>query len=155
MKTFKDNMGQVWTFQLSLGKVRKIREQIGLDVLNPRHYMQILDSLTDRLTYVCLLCEKQAKEFEVGVDEFEERLMGDGFSDAASNALLEETKDFFLKLGQRGMARLAEKSIESLRLGQERIQRLIKTGHFDSLLTGEENQIPTESPSSDGSGSQS
>lgn len=155
MKSFKDNMEQTWKLQLTLGRVRKIRERIGLDVLNPRHYMQILDSLTDRLTYVCLLCEDQAKEYEIDADEFEERLMGEGFADAASMAFLEETKDFFQRLGQHGMARLAEKAIASLRAGQQRIRKMIETGHFDSLIDEVTSPTETPLPSSDGNGSES
>lgn len=145
-------MDQQWNLQLTLGRVRKIREKIGLDVLNPRHYMQILDSLTDRLTFVCLLCEDQAREYEIDADEFEERLMGDGFSDAASLSFLEETKDFFLRLGQHGMARLAERSIQAMKSGQERLSRLLQTGHFDSLLDQATTATDIERPVSDGSG---
>ena len=65
MSTFKDNMHQDWTVSLTLGKVRTLREKLGLDLLNPSHYLQVLSSLTDRMAFVFLLCEDQAKEFEV------------------------------------------------------------------------------------------
>jgi hypothetical protein len=127
--------------------------------LNPQHYARILDSLTDRLTYVCLLCEDQAKELEVDVDEFEDRLMGEGYADAASMAFLEESHDFFRRLGQKGPARLAELAIRNMKQGRENLEVLLNTGRFDSLLQMTEpeaiDDALNESAENDGSSSPS
>jgi hypothetical protein len=141
MKSFKDAEGQTWNLSLTLGKVRQLREKLGLDLLNPSHYLQILNSLTDRLAFCFLLVEDQAKVIGVDADSFEERLYGPGVSIAASHAFLEETQNFFQKLGQTSMEALARKSIESMKSGQARIDEMISTGQFDSMLDKAEEEI--------------
>jgi len=155
MKSFKDSQGQPWHLSLSLAKIRQMREKLGLDILNPTHYLQILNSLTDRLAFCFLLVEPQAKELQVDIDAFEERLYGDGVSTAASLAFLEETELFFQKLGQKALAALAKKSIESMKSGQARIDEMIATGQFDSLLDQAEEEMQKMLQVSAGSGSPS
>ncbi|QDV44368.1 hypothetical protein Enr13x_42330 [Stieleria neptunia] len=160
MKTFKDNMGQQWTVALSLQRVRAIRERIGIDLFHPTQYQYLISSLTERLTYLFLLCEEQAKEASIGADEFEQRLYGDGFADQASIALLAETENFFQKLGQTAMAILARKQIESIKAGQERLLELIDSGEFERQLDEGTAAVlsmipePTKPQPSSGSGSQ-
>jgi len=153
MRSFKDKEGQSWHIVLSLGKTRQLREKLGLDLLNPTHYLQILNSLTDRLAFCFLLVEQQAKELNIDADEFEERLYGEGIATAASEAFLEETQLFFQKLGQNAMEALAKKSIESMRSGKARIDQMISTGQFDSLLDKAEDEMMKMLQLSDGSGS--
>ncbi|GAB5513516.1 hypothetical protein [Rhodopirellula baltica] len=163
MKTFSDSRGQIWNLSLTLGKVRKVRDALGLDLLNPNHYQQILSSLTDRLAYVFLLCEEQAKGLDIDADEFEKRIYGK--TSEASHALLGESAAFFRKLGpdQEPMALLAEKSVESMKAGSARLKEMKSTGQLDSLFGQMETAMdeliqqtaPPKSPVSDGSGSQS
>lgn len=134
MKTFTDNQGQIWTLILTLGKTRKMRESLGLDILNPNHYLQILASLTDRLAFTFLLVEQQANDLRIDADDFEERLYGEGFADKASLAFLGETEVFFQKLGQSAMTRLANRSIETMKSGQTRLNEIIASGQLDSLM---------------------
>jgi hypothetical protein len=152
MKTFKDNEGQIWNLSLTLGKTRKLREKLGLDLLNPNHYLQILNSLTDRLAFAFLLVEDQAKAIGVDADAFEERLYGDMFSTEASLAFLEETESFFLKLGQKALATLAKKSIQSMKSGQAKVDEMIASGQFDSLLDQAEAEMQKMFAANAGSG---
>jgi hypothetical protein len=153
MKTFTDNQGEIWNLTLSLAKIRKMRESLGLDILNPTHYLQIMSSLTDRLAFAYLLCEEQAKRIEVSIDQFEERLYGDGFANKASLAFLGETELFFQKLGQAAMASLAKRTIESMKAGQTRLDEMIASGQFDSLLNQAESEMASLLQPSDGAGS--
>lgn len=163
MKTFSDNRGQIWNLSLTLGKVRKVRDALGLDLLNPNHYQQILSSLTDRLAYAFLLCEEQAKGLDIDADEFEGRIYGK--TSEASHALLGESASFFRLLGpdQEPMALLAEKSIESMKAGSARLKEMKSTGQLDSLFGQMETAMdeliqrtaPPKLPENDGSGLQS
>lgn len=155
MKTFTDNQGEIWNLTLSLAKIRKMRESLGLDILNPTHYLQIMSSLTDRLAFTFLMCEEQARRIEVSADQFEERLYGEGFANKASLAFLGETELFFQKLGQSAMASLAKKTIESMKAGQIRLDEMIASGQFDSLLNQAESEMENLLQQSDGVGSQS
>ena len=146
-------MHQQWNLSLTLGKVRNLRDKLGLDLLNPQHHLQVLNSLTDRMAFVFLLCESQAKEYEIDVDEFEERLMGDGFADDASVAFLEELSDFFQRLGQVGLAKITQRSIKTMKAGKERMTQMIANGHFDSLLDTVEKEMAQLLQENAGSGS--
>ena len=119
--------------------------------------MQILNSLTDRLTFCFLLCEEQAKRISIDADEFEERLYGDGIATEASTAFLSETEVFFRKLGQTAMAEIGKKSIQSMTTAQETMAEMVSTGQLDSLLDlafQESNQV-AQLATDDGAGSQS
>ena len=96
-----------------------------------------MQSLTERIAYVFVLCQDQATELEIDEDEFEARLMGDDICDGASDALLEELTDFFLRCGQKAKARLTAKHLASLKRGRETVDRLIETGQIDSALDQE------------------
>ncbi|MCM2369643.1 hypothetical protein [Aporhodopirellula aestuarii] len=155
MKSFKDNQGQSWTLSLTLAKVRQCRTKLGLDLLNPQHYMQVLHSLTDRLTFCFLLCEEQAKDLKLSVDEFEERLYGEGISQGAGDAFLSECEHFFCRLGQTTQAELTRKSLESMIASRQNLSEMQKTGQLDSLFTEAEEAIQKLLQPSDGAGSQS
>ncbi|MEO1530388.1 MAG: hypothetical protein AAFX06_33790 [Planctomycetota bacterium] len=156
-KTFRDNLNDEWVISLTLSKARSLRDQLGTDVLNPEQYASLLGSPLDRLAFVFVLCSDQAKERGLDVDTFEERLYGDGFADAASVALLEETEDFFRRLGQNSLAILAEKSVASMKAGQERMAKAIQSGAYERVLDAAQAEmdkmIPAELRGTDGNGS--
>lgn len=114
--------------------------------------MQVLASLTERLTFVFLLCEKEADEQEIGADEFESRLYGDGVANEASFAFLAECEAFFRRLGQVAMAEMTKNSIATMRSGQARLDQMVKDGQLDSLLAKAEGEMEAMLRSSDGVG---
>lgn len=154
MKKFRDNLNQDWVIELTLGEVRRLRGLLGLDLFHPQHHLQVLHSLTDRIAFVCLLCEKQRDEYEISIDEFEERLTGQGFAHNASIAFLEELSDFFRRYGQEAQARLNERSLKVMREGNERITTMTTNGEFDSLLDSAETELERLLRSNAGNGSQ-
>lgn len=153
METFKDNQGKAWNIALTLGKVRTLREKLGLDLLEQTHHIQVLGSLTDRIAFVFLLVEDQATEEGVDADAFEERLYGGDYATQASLAFLDELESFFQKLGLTVQARLTRTSIESMKKGQARLADLLESGRVDSILKEAETEI--EAMVSDGNTSQS
>ena len=134
MHSFKDNEGQTWNVALSTGKVKQLSEKIGLDLLNGKHHLQVLNSLTDRLMIVFLLVEEQAKDRGMDADDFELRLYGDGYANAASIAFLRELEVFSQQLGQTVQARLTASSIQAMKKAQKRLDSLLKSGKVDSLF---------------------
>lgn len=114
--------------------------------------MQVLASLTERLTFVFLLCEEDAKEQEITVDDFESRLYGEKIANEASYAFLAECEAFFRRLGQIAMAEMTKNSIASMRSGQARLDKMIEDGQLDSLLAKAEGEMEKMLQSSDGVG---
>ncbi|QDT07794.1 hypothetical protein K227x_62220 [Rubripirellula lacrimiformis] len=155
MKTFKDNQGHEWNLALSLASVRKHRQTLGLDLFNHEHHRQVMESLVDRLAFCFLLVEEQAKAIEVSVDQFEERLYGDGFSTEAGVAFLEELADFYQKLGQKAFAMLTTIAIKAIRAGETRMQDLESSGQITSLISQAEDEVERMFQESAGNGSPS
>lgn len=114
-----------------------------------------MDSLTDRLAFCFLLCESQANSLDVSIDDFEERLYGDGFATEAGLAFLEELTDFYQKLGQKAFAMLTRIAINAIRAGVERVQDMESNGQIDSLIAQAQVEVETKLQESDGNGSQS
>lgn len=130
MQTFKDSEGAVWSLSLTIGKIRQMKEILNLDLLNHNHFLKMLESLTDRLSFVYLLCKSQADERKLNIDEFEERLYGENVSYDASDAFLKECESFFQKLGTRGQQALAEMALKSMAAGRANTAQLIDSGQF-------------------------
>lgn len=134
MQSFKDAEGRSWNIALTIGKVRQLREKLGLDLLDTQHHLQVINSLTDRLAFVFLLVEDQAKDDGLSPEELELRFYGEGIASAASIAFLKELENFFQRLGQTVLARLTASSIEAMNKAQVRLDDLLKSGKVDSLL---------------------
>jgi hypothetical protein len=135
VKSFKDNQGQQWNLALSLTKIRRMREKLGLELLNPEHFLKVCTSVTDQMAFCFLLVEDQAKSLGLNdPDQFEERLYGEGVSTAACFALLEETELFSQKLGQKALAALAKKMIEIMKAGNANLDHMLATGQLDLLM---------------------
>lgn len=153
MQTFKDNMNQEWGLTLTLGAVRSIRDRIGLDLLNAQDQIRALGSLTDRLTIVFLLCETQAKDYEVSTDDFEERLMGGDYVQQASEALLTELANFYQRLGQTAQEKLTRRNLAAITKAQGELARMISSGDFDTILDQAEQELTTTATVGPGSSS--
>lgn len=153
MRTFKDNLNQQWSIELTLGKIHSLRERLHLDLFRTDHYLQMLNSLTDRITFVFVLCEEQAKRLEVSPEEFENRLKGDGYLHQASLAFLGETERLFQEYGMEAQAMMARKAIESMKANQNRLSELLTSGEFSSALDSLTSAIMPSVPTADGNGS--
>lgn len=108
--------------------------------------------MTERLTFVFLLCEDEAKEQDLNADQFEMRLYGEKVADEASFAFLAECEAFFRRLGQVAMAEMTKNSIATMRSGQARLDQMVKDGELDSLLAKAENEVEKMLQPSGGAG---
>ena len=105
MRTFKDNAGRTWSVTLNVLQMKRIRAQLGIDLVN----VIALDSggkvktdLVDRIASdPCLLVDilwvcvgDEAKAAGVTDEEFGRSLAGDSI-DEATAAFLDELVDFF------------------------------------------------------------
>lgn len=155
MQSFKDNEGQTWNVSLTIGKVRQLREKLGLDLLDTQHHLQVMNSLTDRLAFVFLLVEEQAKDRGIDAEALELRFYGEGVASAASMSFLKELESFFQRLGQTVQARLTASSIEAMGKAQQRLEDLLKSGKVDSLLEQATKEMEEMMLGDDGNGSPS
>ena len=134
MQTFKDNKNRKWVIDLTIAKVRRLRDALGLDLMNPQHYVSVLQSLTDQLSFVFLLVEHEAKEEGIDADGFERRLQGEGIATGASLAFLNELAVFFRKFDLEAFAKMADNSIRMRKKAQASFNEMIASGRFDSAM---------------------
>ena len=105
MKTFTDNKDRVWEVELNIRQMKRVRDVLGIDLVNVISANKDGTVSTDTLERVAndpillvdilwVLCEGQAKPAGVTDDDFGSSLAGDSISDA-TRAFLDELVDFF------------------------------------------------------------
>ena len=123
MHSFKDNAGNSWDVEITIGSVKRVRSLLDVDLLN-------LDSgdppLLTRLGEIELLCDvifallkPQADERNITDEEWAAGMGGEAIL-SAQGAFYAELADFFLGLGQKHLAtavttqkRMVEAAVEA------------------------------------------
>ena len=105
MKAFTDNAGRLWEIELNVRQMKRVRDRLGVDLVNVISAGEDGSVATDTLDRVAndpillcdilwVLCEGQAKAAGVTDDDFGSSLAGDSISEA-TRAFLDELVDFF------------------------------------------------------------
>ena len=105
MKTFTDNKDRVWEVELNIRQMKRVRDVLGIDLVNVISANKDGTVSTDTLERVAndpillvdilwVLCEGQAKPAGVTDDDFGSSLAGDSIEEA-TRAFLDELVDFF------------------------------------------------------------
>ena len=105
MRQFTDTKERVWDVELNVRQMKRVRDVLGIDLVNVIQAVRDGTVATDTLDRVAndpillvdilwVLCEGQAKAAGVTVDDFGSSLAGDSISDA-TRAFLDELVDFF------------------------------------------------------------
>ena len=104
MKTFADNTGRVWEVELNIRQMKRVRDILGIDLVNVISAGKDGSVSTDTLERVAndpillvdilwVLCENQAKPSGVTDEDFGSSLAGESIEDA-TRAFLDELVDF-------------------------------------------------------------
>ena len=105
MRQFTDTKERVWDVELNVRQMKRVRDVLGIDLVNVIQAGKDGAVATDTLDRVAndpillvdilwVLCEGQAKAAGVTDDDFGSSLAGDSISDA-TRAFLDELVDFF------------------------------------------------------------
>ena len=105
MKTFTDSKGRIWEVELNIRQMKRVRDTLGIDLVNVISANKDGSVSTDTLERVAndpillvdilwVLCEGQAKPAGVTDDDFGSSLAGDSIEEA-TRAFLDELVDFF------------------------------------------------------------
>jgi len=168
MHQFKDSESTQWQLSVTLGSAKRVRELLGVDLLNPDQ--PVKDGAADRPLITCLdtdllmlcdvlyaLCKPQADEREVTDEQFGARLGGDAIL-AAHHALFAEMADFFRGAGRRDLVTLITKQMAIVEAGITAAENKINQLDTDQLVAEAMDLIPggggklsTSSPASSGS----
>ena len=105
MKTFSDNKDRVWEVELNIRQMKRVRDTLGIDLINVISANKDGSVSTDTLERVAndpillvdilwVLCEGQAKPAGVTDEDFGSSLAGESIEEA-TRAFLDELVDFF------------------------------------------------------------
>ena len=144
MKTFTDAAGRTWTISLNLGTALKVKDALGVDLLQPEQgEPPLLTRLgTDELLLGQVLCCLLGDQFEVHkVTEADVRAGFDGQTLlAAQTAFYEELVDFFRSRGRTDRARAVETQgrviTEAVKAIEAKIEALDIEGTIRGALSG-------------------
>ena len=98
MKAFTDNAGRLWEIELNVRQMKRVRDRLGVDLVNVISAGEDGSVATDTLDRVAndpillcdilwVLCEGQAKTAGVTDDDFGSSLAGDSISEATRAAV--------------------------------------------------------------------
>ena len=108
---FDDKAGRRWHLRVDVGRARKVRQELSIDLLSRDTEKTILELANDPIDLVSILwilVEKQAGEAGIESDEFFEALTDDAI-EAATFAFLHALIDFFPTPRQDALRRIVRK----------------------------------------------
>lgn len=147
MKTFKDELGQEWELDIKVGTLLAIKEQLGIDLLDAPGEMPTSLEKCVEILHVCM--RKQAKERDLGLQDFADCLSGSSLA-VAIDAFMEELGAFFFSIQKsKGMAiqGLWQQTKKVEQLQEEQVEKVL--GILSSVWEGSADK--TQETSSSGS----
>ncbi len=128
MKEFTDNADRVWTVEINVTAVKRVRDLLGVDLLSIVDDGKLLGRLTTEpvllVDVIYVLCKPQADTLEVSDEDFGRAMGGDSL-EAATTALLEELVAFFptkrRRLLKRALAKFEEVETKVLELAEAKL----------------------------------
>jgi len=140
MKAFTDRAGRSWTITLTLGTAMTVKEQLGVDLLQPEAGdPPLLTRLgTDEMLLGEVLCAMLQQQFETqGVTAEEVRNGFDGQTLlAAQKAFYEELIDFFQSRGRTDRAKAVAKQVKMIDAAVTAVETRIDALDIDQTIAG-------------------
>ena len=140
MKAFTDRAGRSWTVTLTLGTAMTVKEQLGVDLLQPEAGdPPLLTRLgTDEMLLGEVLCALLTDQFEThSVTAEDVRNSFDGPTLlAAHKAFYQELEDFFRSRGRTDRAAMVAKQAAIIDRGVAAIEAKIDAVDPDQLIDG-------------------
>lgn len=111
MKTFTDNAGRVWTVQVNVDAIKRVRDLAQVNLLEVVEG-KLLERLISDPVLLCdviySLCKPETDAKNVSDEDFGKAMGGDAI-DGGTTALLEELVDFFPQAKRRVLAKALAK----------------------------------------------
>jgi len=140
MKAFTDRAGRSWTITLTLGTAMAVKEQLGVDLLQPEAGdPPLLTRLgTDEMLLGEVLCAMLQQQFETqGVTAEEVRNGFDGQTLlAAQKAFYEELIDFFQSRGRTDRAKAVAKQVKMIDAAVVAVETRIDALDIERTIAG-------------------
>ena len=144
MKTFTDSKGRVWEVELNIRQMKRVRDVLGIDLVNVISANKDGSVSTDTLERVAndpillvdilwVLCEGQAKPAGVTDDDFGSSLAGDSIEEA-TRAFLDELVDFFPGARRLYLRKAVDLARKYERESAEVLKKVLESPEFEDRL---------------------
>ena len=144
MRQFTDTKERVWDVELNVRQMKRVRDVLGIDLVNVIQAGKDGAVATDTLDRVAndpillvdilwVLCEGQAKAAGVTDDDFGSSLAGDSISDA-TRAFLDELVDFFPGARRLFLKKAVDLARKYERESAEVLQKVLESPEFEERL---------------------
>ena len=146
MKTFTDNKGRIWTLEVTVATVKRVRALCRVDLnsiveldKNNKPSAELLERLSsDPVLLVDVLyavCKPQADKLGVTDEDFGEAMAGDTI-EHATTALLEEVINFFPESKRMVLQRILSASRRFSEAARKKLEAELN-GEFESRVVSE------------------
>ena len=150
MKTFTDNKGRIWTLEVTVATVKRVRALCRVDLnsiveldKNNKPSAELLERLSsDPVLLVDVLyavCKPQADKLGVTDEDFGEAMAGDSI-EYATSALLEEVINFFPESKRMVMQRILSASRKFSEAARKKLEAELN-GEFESRVVSTLEQL--------------
>ena len=150
MKTFTDNKGRIWTLEVTVATVKRVRALCRVDLnsiveldKNNKPSAELLERLSsDPVLLVDVLyavCKPQADKLGVTDEDFGEAMAGDAI-EYATSALLEEVINFFPESKRMVMQRILSASRKFSEAARKKLEAELN-GEFESRVVSTLEQL--------------
>ena len=144
MRQFTDTKERVWDVELNVRQMKRVRDVLGIDLVNVIQAGKDGAVATDTLDRVAndpillvdilwVLCEGQAKAAGVTDDDFGSSLAGDSIADA-TRAFLDELVDFFPGARRLYLRKAVDLARKYERESAEVLQKVLESPEFEERL---------------------
>lgn len=155
MKSFTDNLGRTWTLVVNVATIKRVRALCGIDlnsiveVEDGRPSARLLERLSgDPVLLVDVLyavCKPECDQKNISDEEFGAAMAGDAV-ESATNALLEETVDFFPEAKRLAFRKILTASRRFGEQAKKRLAALVSDSAFEDRLVSELERLTGLSP---------
>ena len=150
MKTFTDNKGRIWTLEVTVATVKRVRALCRVDLnsiveldKNNKPSAELLERLSsDPVLLVDVLyavCKPQADKLGITDEDFGEAMAGDAI-EYATSALLEEVINFFPESKRMVMQRILSASRKFSEAARKKLEAELN-GEFESRVVSTLEQL--------------
>ena len=144
MKTFRDNKRRVWTLEVNVAAIKRVRGLCKVDLnsivevdAENRPTAHLLEQLSsDPVLLVDVLyaiCKPEADKLGVSDEDFGESMAGDAI-EQATEALLDEIVDFFPSAKRQVMKKILNATRRFEEIARTRLDRILQDEQFEAKL---------------------
>ena len=156
MKSFTDSLGRAWTLVVNVATIKRVRALCGVDlnsiveVEDGKPSAKLLERLSgDPVLLADVLyavCKPECDQRNVSDEDFGAAMAGDAVAQA-TDALLDETVDFFPAAKRDAFRRILSASRRFGEAARRRLEAAMADGKFEESLVSELERLTGLSPS--------